>query len=70
MILQKVHLYPAMIGPFLYRCPNTGLYVQGWSESEALDLLSYESVTCLVCERLHMVNVKTGRVAGAAPDEP
>ena len=33
-----------MAGPFIYECPNTGFYVQGWSESEADNLLSYESV--------------------------
>jgi hypothetical protein len=61
-----MHLITAMAGPFLYKCPNTGFYVQGWSESKADDLLSYESVICPMCQRPHVVNVKTGRVAGAS----
>jgi hypothetical protein len=54
-----------MANPFIYECPNTGRYVHGWSESKADDLLSYEGVICPVCQRIHAVNVRTGRVAGA-----
>jgi hypothetical protein len=52
---------------FIYRCPVTGLKVQGWfgdgppaDEGEV-----YEAVTCLACTRTHLVNPKTGRVLGA-----
>jgi hypothetical protein len=58
-----------MAGPFLYKCPSTGFYVQGWSESEADNLLSFESVTCPLCQQPHMVNVKTGRVAGPSEND-
>ena len=52
--------------PFLYRCPNTGLNVQGWvadgpSEEEAE---TYEPVTCTICTRVHLVNPKIGKVLG------
>jgi len=48
----------------VFRCPNTGLNVQGWiaddpAESEAE---SYEAVTCTACTRLHLINPKTGRM--------
>jgi hypothetical protein len=58
------------MAPFLYRCPNTGFRVQGWSvndDSENGDV--YESVNCLACSRLHLVNPKTGRTLGADDDE-
>jgi len=58
-----------MAGPFIYECPNTGFYVQGWSESEADNLLSYERVTCPLCQQLHMVNMRTGRVAGSSEND-
>jgi hypothetical protein len=55
---------------FLYRCPNTGLKVQGWvaddpTEGEAE---TFEAVTCAAYTGLHMVNPKTGRVLGADED--
>src|SRR5580698_5826238 len=44
------------MAPFTYRCPNTGLKVQGWIADEPTDdgAETYESVTCLVCTRLHL----------------
>ena len=54
------------VGPFLYRCPNTGFRVQGWvedDESEDSDD-AYEGVVCHACGRLHLVNPKTGETAG------
>jgi hypothetical protein len=51
--------------PFLYRCPNTGQLVQGWSAEELAPAQdSYESVTCLACAQLHFVNRNTGKVLG------
>ena len=55
---------------FIYRCPNTGLNVQGWiaddpTEGEAE---GFEPVTCLVCTRQHLVNPKTGKVLGEDND--
>ena len=56
-----------MVVSVVFRCPNTGLNVQGWvaddpTEGEAE---SYEAVTCAACTRVHMVDRKTGRVLGA-----
>ncbi len=53
--------------PFLYRCPTTGLLVQGLTpndeESEGADD-AFEGVKCLACGAVHFVNPKTGKLAG------
>ena len=54
---------------FLYRCPNTGQNVQGWSADEVTDDDdAYQSVPCIACTRLHLVNLKTGKVLGEDED--
>jgi hypothetical protein len=52
---------------FLYRCPNTGLRVQGWIADDRTerDEENFEAVTCPACGRVHLVNPKTGKVLGA-----
>jgi hypothetical protein len=51
---------------FLYRCPTTGLNVQGWFADEVGDdeETTYETATCLACTQVHLVNRATGRVLG------
>jgi len=50
---------------FLYRCPNTGLQVQTWAKSDdSEDDRTYETVTCLACNGVHLVNLKTGKTVG------
>jgi hypothetical protein len=52
-----------------FRCPTTGLRVQVWTnaaDGDADDL--YEAVTCTACQRMHLINIKSGRVLGR-PDE-
>ena len=51
-----------IMGVYLFRCPSTGFRVQAWSEENSED--SYEAMTCIACQRVHLVNPKTGRVAG------
>jgi len=54
-----------IIPPFLYRCPNTGLPVQGFVAEEVLDGAdSYASITCFACQQVHLVNPATGKVLG------
>lgn len=55
---------------FLYRCPVTGMNVQGWiaDDPEHPDDDSYEAVVCTACTRTHLVNRKTGRVLGKDED--
>jgi hypothetical protein len=51
------------MAPFLYRCPNMGLTVQGWSaEYVPDDAETYEAVRCTASAQLHFVNPQTGKV--------
>jgi hypothetical protein len=54
------------MGAFIYRCPTTALNVQGWFADEVADdeEMTYEPVTCLACNRVHLVNRVTGKVLG------
>jgi hypothetical protein len=52
--------------PFIFHCPDTGFPVQGCTsddDSERAGVV-YEVVTCHGRERLHLVNPKTGKIAG------
>ena len=50
---------------FLFRCPATGYSVQGLTAETVSDADTYQSVRCVACARTHLVNAKTGKVAGA-----
>ncbi len=52
---------------FLYRCPITGYKVQGFIADNPAEKNGhvYEAVTCVVCKRIHLVDPKTGKVAGS-----
>lgn len=54
---------------FVYRCPTTGLNVQGFVADDPDDDTAYEPVTCTVCTRTHLVNPKSGKVLGAPDDD-
>ena len=60
--------------PFLFRCPKTGLMVQGLytpdEPSDDRDPLDedYVGIDCLSCGSQHLVNPRTGRVLGQARD--
>ncbi len=60
----------AGMAPFLYRCPATGMKVQGWTADDPADGESetYEVVTCMACARMHLINPKTGKVLGTKKD--
>jgi hypothetical protein len=49
---------------FVYRCPNTGQQVQGWTDDPPVadDPEAYQSVNCSACSRSHWVNPRTRRV--------
>jgi hypothetical protein len=51
-------------GPITYRCPNTGLRVQGFFADDvtAGDGETYEATTCTACKQVHLVNPVTGKV--------
>jgi len=52
---------------FLYRCPTTSHKVQGLVRGNArsTDDTAYETVTCLACKGVHLVNPSSGHVLGA-----
>lgn len=58
---------------FIFRCPATGYsvqglvqdFVQGAAPDEIADADTYQAVKCTACARTHLVNPKTGKVAGA-----
>lgn len=51
---------------FIYRCPSTGLNVQGWiADPPGQDDGTFEPVNCTMCARVHLVNPKSGKVVGA-----
>jgi hypothetical protein len=49
---------------FLYRCPTTGLLVQGFLKEQDLPLNARQdvAVTCLACRQVHFVKPETGPV--------
>ncbi len=50
---------------FLYRCPNTGLNVQGFTADDPTEEdTGYKIMSCTACARVHSVNPKTGKVLG------
>jgi hypothetical protein len=51
---------------FIFRCPATGLNVQGHVADDKVskDDNAFESVTCLACRQIHLVNPGTGKVLG------
>jgi hypothetical protein len=50
----------------IYRCPTSGLNVQAWfaDDPSAIKGETYESLKCLACNRVHLVNRVTGRTLG------
>jgi hypothetical protein len=61
-----------MIGPFIFRCPATGLNVQHVFDDEpsetGIDRL-YVGVRCLACSGIHLVSRTTGRLATDQTEE-
>jgi hypothetical protein len=53
------------MGPFLYRCPRVGQNVQGFVADDADGAKdTYVQVNCLACRLPHLVNPRTGKLAG------
>jgi hypothetical protein len=57
---------------FIYRCPETGLNVQGSVDDEDAELKQYVAQVCLACGRVHTLNPRTGKLMSEEfrpPDE-
>jgi hypothetical protein len=53
------------MAPFIYRCPNTGLRIQALAAEEITEGGdTFEAVTCIMCQQVHLVNPHTGKVLG------
>ncbi len=52
-----------MSRPFLFRCPSTGLTVQGLSAQTAEAADRFVAQRCAACGGLHLVNPTTGKLA-------
>jgi hypothetical protein len=52
--------------PFTYRCPRTGQQMHGWAADDLHEGETYEPVTCTACGRVHLVNLKSGKVLESA----
>jgi hypothetical protein len=51
----------------IFRCPTTGMNVQGWFADEVAakaDKHDYVGMSCSACRRTHLVNPQTGKVVG------
>jgi hypothetical protein len=59
-------VYRLKMTTFIYRCPATGLNVQGLfvDSQPAASGHAFESMTCTACGRTHLVDPKTGKVLG------
>jgi hypothetical protein len=44
--------------------PNIGFKVKGWVAHDPTKDEAFAPVTCTECARVHLVNPKTGKVAG------
>ncbi len=54
-----------MMRLFIYRCPNMGFRIQASAVEEITeDEDTYEPVTCVMCQQVHLVNPFTGKVLG------
>ena len=55
-----------------YRCPATGLTLDQWVGDVPRDdkaTAFYEAITCRACNRIHLVNLSTGKVLAASTQE-
>ena len=51
-------VYFSMVGPFIFRCPATGLNVQHIFDEEVPEIgieRRYEAVQCLACTGIHLI---------------
>jgi hypothetical protein len=55
--------------PVLFDCPRTGHKVQALLAEETTgEGTRYESVSCLACSGIHLVDPTDGKVLGGAPN--
>jgi hypothetical protein len=55
---------------FIFRCPTTGLNVQGTKMTDEADESPYTSQKCLACGGVHLVNSLSGKLMSEERPRP
>jgi hypothetical protein len=50
--------------PFTFKSPNTGFTVQGIADPDISAPPFYQAILCTACQQTHLVDPRTGLVAG------
>jgi len=61
---EKFHIY---MPTAVFKCPSVGLHVEAWFPDlpDGEDATAvYQSVQCIACNAVHIVNTKTGQLFG------
>jgi len=54
----------------VFKCPAVGFQVEAWFPEPPEDVTAeYQSVQCIACNAVHIVNTKTGQLFGDEPAE-
>lgn len=56
---------------FMYRCPTRRIHTHAWIADEAHAKAGkdeFVSVSCLACQQAHLMNPRTGALAGSEND--
>jgi hypothetical protein len=64
MLIPPLASQLLLMAAIVYRCPNTGLNVQGFTADDPTDAdtMTYEPMVCAACTRVHLVNPATRKV--------
>jgi len=54
---------------FVFICPITNYPVQAYAEDSAVAVDYYEAIQCTACKGVHLVNPRSGRLAGLNSQE-
>lgn len=55
-----------MAKPFLFRCPTTGMHVQGLADSDANAAGTFLAQACMACGQMHLVDARSGKLLAEA----
>jgi hypothetical protein len=65
---KALHIMPII---FVFRCPNTGLQVQGYTPKDVPENSeAYEGILCAMCQLIHLVKPAPGEVPAAGMTSP
>lgn len=58
-----------MVSIITFRCPNTGLRMQGLAEGNGVENDdTCEAIVCGACQQFHLVNLKIGKIVSDGDD--